>query len=183
MWWSNFHYLEYKCRECEGWVRIVSLFYRYDLILLCARKILFLKKLTFVLEREKENEEGRGREKGRERIPSRLSAVSAEPDVGIGPQMMRSWPEPKPRVWYLTHRATQPPCAHTLTFLILMPSFLHYIYVFFYLYLNIFFLSQSMYLLTQILKLIRNYTLFLIFLPPYWIHYFLVYLQLRYQFQ
>ena len=40
-------------------------------------------------EREREKvcicEQGRGRERGRERIPSRLHAVSAEPDTGLNP--------------------------------------------------------------------------------------------------
>ena len=34
-------------------------------------------------EREQAHEQGRGRERGRERIPSKLHAVSAEPDVGL----------------------------------------------------------------------------------------------------
>ena len=35
-------------------------------------------------ERERERvQAGRGRERGRERIPSRLRAVSTEPDVGL----------------------------------------------------------------------------------------------------
>ena len=32
---------------------------------------------------EREYEQGRGRERGRARIPSRLHAVSAEPNVGL----------------------------------------------------------------------------------------------------
>ena len=34
-------------------------------------------------ERERDREEGRSRERGSERIPSRLHAVSAKPDVGL----------------------------------------------------------------------------------------------------
>ena len=34
-------------------------------------------------ERERERAHSWGREKGRQRIPSRLRAVSAEPDVGL----------------------------------------------------------------------------------------------------
>ena len=34
-------------------------------------------------ERERVHAHGRGRERGRERIPSRLRAVSAEPDTGL----------------------------------------------------------------------------------------------------
>ena len=36
-------------------------------------------------ERESEHKQGRGRKKGRERIPSRLQAVSIEPDMGLQP--------------------------------------------------------------------------------------------------
>ena len=36
-------------------------------------------------EREDMHKQGRGRERGRERIPSRLHAVSAELDVGLDP--------------------------------------------------------------------------------------------------
>ena len=32
---------------------------------------------------EREHEQGRGSEKGRERIPSRLCAASTEPDIGL----------------------------------------------------------------------------------------------------
>ena len=42
----------------------------------------------FIFEREGERPgvgRGRERERGRERIPSRLSAVRAEPDVGLEP--------------------------------------------------------------------------------------------------
>ena len=42
--------------------------------------------------------QGRDRERGRERIPSSLHAVSAEPDTGLNLMMVRSWPEPKSRV-------------------------------------------------------------------------------------
>ena len=34
-------------------------------------------------EREKEHKQGRSRERGRETIPSRLHAVSAEPNAGL----------------------------------------------------------------------------------------------------
>ena len=42
----------------------------------------YLKKVT---EREKDrvHEWGRGRERGRERIPNHLPAISAEPNVGL----------------------------------------------------------------------------------------------------
>ena len=34
-------------------------------------------------EREREKTRGRGRERGRQRIPSRLCAIRAEPDLGL----------------------------------------------------------------------------------------------------
>ena len=52
-------------------------------------KPIFLKKCLFIYfegERESVCEQGRGgteRERGRERIPSRLHTISAEPDVGL----------------------------------------------------------------------------------------------------
>ena len=51
---------------------------------------------------------------GRQRIPSRLHAVSTEPDVSSNSQTMRSWPEPKPRVRRLTNWATQVPLYYLL---------------------------------------------------------------------
>ena len=39
--------------------------------------------MYFERERERESKWGRGREKGRERIPSRLHTVSTEPNVGL----------------------------------------------------------------------------------------------------
>ena len=61
----------------------------------------------FIFERKR----GRAREqgRGRERIPSKLHAVSAEPDVGLDltNQTMRSGPEPKSRVRCFTDRAIQ----------------------------------------------------------------------------
>ena len=39
----------------------------------------------FIL-REREREQGRGRKRGRERIPSRLLAVSTGPDTGLDPR-------------------------------------------------------------------------------------------------
>ena len=47
-----------------------------------AETLNFFFKLCF--ERETGCEQGRGRERGRERIPSRLYAVSTEPDAGLG---------------------------------------------------------------------------------------------------
>ena len=36
-------------------------------------------------ERNRECKQGRGKERGRERIPSRICTVSTEPDVGLKP--------------------------------------------------------------------------------------------------
>ena len=44
---------------------------------------LFLRFLFTYLFREIESKRGRSREKGRERIPSRLCTVIAGPDVGL----------------------------------------------------------------------------------------------------
>ena len=55
-------------------------------------------------EREIESKQGRSKERGRQRIPSRVRAVNAK---GLNPQTLRSWPEPKPRVGRLTKWATQ----------------------------------------------------------------------------
>ena len=67
----------------------------------------FLKKVyLFILrEREREREQVSSREKEAERIPR----ISAEPDVGLDllNQIVRSWPELKPRVGRLTDWATK----------------------------------------------------------------------------
>lgn len=44
---------------------------------------------------------GEGR---RDRIPSSHCADSAQPDMGTW--TVKSWPEPKPRIWHLTNRVT-----------------------------------------------------------------------------
>ena len=46
-------------------------------------------------------------ERGRDRIPGRLRAVSTEPDVGLNSRTVRSWPEPRSRVRCLTNWTTQ----------------------------------------------------------------------------
>ena len=46
---------------------------------------------------------GRAEREGEKKIPSRLCAVSAEPDVGLDSQTMSSWPEPKSSVGCLTN--------------------------------------------------------------------------------
>ena len=44
----------------------------------------FFKVYLFICrEKDREHEQGRGRERGRERIPSRLHVVSTEPDAGL----------------------------------------------------------------------------------------------------
>ena len=53
--------------------------------------------------------QSRGREKGRERIPSSLCPVSAEPDAGLDLTTVRSWLEPKSRVRRSTDWANQTP--------------------------------------------------------------------------
>ena len=76
---------------------------------------LFLKCL-FIFEREREwVQAGEGqRERWRERIPSRLHAVSMEPDMGLDVTTVRSWPELKSRVRGLT----EPPRCPYLYFIL-----------------------------------------------------------------
>ena len=61
-----------------------------------------------------------GAEKGRERIPSRLQAVSAEPDVGLDPTTLGSRSEPKSRVGLLNRLSR--PGAPELLFLLTDPT-------------------------------------------------------------
>ena len=49
-----------------------------------------------------QHEQGRGRERGRERIPSRFHAASAEPSAGLKLTNREIVTEPKPRVRGLT---------------------------------------------------------------------------------
>ena len=42
-----------------------------------------MRQHSWQREWEREHGQGKGREKGRERIPSRLRAASAEPEVGL----------------------------------------------------------------------------------------------------
>ena len=72
----------------------------------------FKKYFLFIFrekERACEQELGRGRERGRERIPSRLCTFSVEPDVGLNPRTVRLWPGLKSRVGRLTDWAMLAP--------------------------------------------------------------------------
>ena len=64
----------------------------------------FLFSLKFIYlfwerERVSKHKQGRGRDRGRERIPSRLCTVSTEPDVGLKPMNceIMTWAETKSR--------------------------------------------------------------------------------------
>ena len=57
-------------------------------------------------EGRRQLKQGRGRESGKERIPSRPPLHTKEPDAGLEPKNMRSRPEPKPRVRHLTNSLT-----------------------------------------------------------------------------
>ena len=74
-------------------------------------------------KRERKHEWGRDRERGKERIPSRLHTVSAEPDVGLqltnlrdhdlsrnqGLDAQPTKPPRCPRPWYLSWKSFSPP--------------------------------------------------------------------------
>ena len=49
---------------------------------------LFLRERERERERESEHKRSRGRGRGRERTPSRLCAISTEPDVGLKPMIV-----------------------------------------------------------------------------------------------
>ena len=53
--------------------------------------------------RKREHKQGRGKEGGRERIPSRLHAVSTEPNAGLKPTNDEIVTQPKSRVRCLTN--------------------------------------------------------------------------------
>ena len=82
------------------------------LFIYCLMFIYFERARTSVWERGWERE--RQRERGR--MPSRLCAVSAEPDWGSNSRTIRSWPEPKSEVGHLTNWATQAPANHLFLF-------------------------------------------------------------------
>jgi len=54
-----------------------------------------------------------GRAEG-ERESQADSTLNTEPDAGLDPGILRSLPEPKPRIRLLTNCATQAPCVHIL---------------------------------------------------------------------
>ena len=70
-------------------------------------QVFFLFLSLFVWERQRQHEWGRGRERRRERIPSRLYAVSAEPDVGLEPT--KSWDRDLSRNQELDAQPTESP--------------------------------------------------------------------------
>ena len=49
----------------------------------CVNKFLSFLNIYLFFEKERQPEQGSGRERGRESIPSGLCAVRAEPDVGL----------------------------------------------------------------------------------------------------
>ena len=57
--------------------------YNFYIIHFCILCIFFFKLIYLFWERQRENKWGRGRESGRDRIPSRFCAVSMESDVGL----------------------------------------------------------------------------------------------------
>ena len=61
-------------------------------------------------KRERERKREGDRERGREGERSQArSILSVEPNMGLDPTTLGSWPEPKPRVGYLTSRAPRAP--------------------------------------------------------------------------
>ena len=88
-------------------IGLIPLDYVYMILPLSFSK----KKSLFIYLWEREwaqVREGR-RERERETIPSRLPAVSAQPNAGLDPTTLRSWPEQKSRVGCLTNWVTQVP--------------------------------------------------------------------------
>ena len=86
----------------------VSIMCIYFLLLMLFYFFLNFLKYLFIFEREIKHEQGRCRERGRERIPSRLYD-QPEPDMGLDLTIGRSLPEPISRVRCLSNWATQVP--------------------------------------------------------------------------
>ena len=73
----------------------------------------FFKTYRLLRERETERERGKSREGGRQRIPSRLRAVRAKPDVGL--ELTNHKIVTRATVGRSTNRATQTPVSAALT--------------------------------------------------------------------
>ena len=105
---------------------------------------------VYLFLRESESKHGRGRERGRERIPSRLCTVSSEPDVGlklinyeimiwaeIKSQMLNQLSHPGTPLRYFFEKATtgithQPPFYFILFYFILFYFILFYLFLIFW---------------------------------------------------
>ena len=66
------------------------------------------KCFIYLVEREREWGKGKG-QREKERESQATSTLSAEPDTGLNPTILRSQPEPKSRVGCSTNWATQAP--------------------------------------------------------------------------
>ena len=106
----------------SGWMGTTSdrIIFAFALVLLLLRKttLCYFFFLNLFILRERENQQRRGWQKGRDRIPSRFHAISVEPNVGLN--LMNQWLEPKSRVGCLTEPPGRP---HIVLFLF------NYIYV------------------------------------------------------
>ena len=71
----------------------------------------FFKKDSFILERERESMIRGTKVGGRERESQADSSLSVQPDLGLNPMTLGSWPVPKSRVGCLTNWAIQCPLA------------------------------------------------------------------------
>ena len=78
--WLNVFYQQQKNLSITEHLLHVKFYYKK----FTSMYVFFLSLFIIYLERERETErERRSRETGRERIPSRLCTVSAEPDTGL----------------------------------------------------------------------------------------------------
>ena len=66
-------------------LRVVSLSPTLGVEITKKKKIFVLNVHLFTFEREREHEWERGRQRGRQRIPSRPHAASIDPDTGLEP--------------------------------------------------------------------------------------------------
>ena len=74
---------------------------------LCHRIYLFLFIFLFYLFERRQGKRGRGREREREREPQAGSTLSTDPNRGLDPMTLGSWPESKSRVRHSTNLVTQ----------------------------------------------------------------------------